>query len=100
VHVHANDAYQWGQSVISVGGHKNKPEAPPIERIHKAYRVACAKFADDLGWDKNTIAHWFEQFHLMRQKEQSWPSGLAAWMAMRDVREFFYNAKFGEGGNN
>jgi hypothetical protein len=75
---------------MNVGGHPNKRLSPPIERIHKAYRKPCADFAETLGWDKNTIADWFEQCQLMRMKEQGWPRELAAWMAMRDLRALFY----------
>ncbi len=82
-----------------VGGHPSKPAPPPMERIHRAYREPCAEFADALGWDRESIAHWFEQFALLRMREQNMPSNLAAWMAMRDVRAFFWKPG-GEGTEN
>jgi len=65
---------------------------PPIDRIHRAYRDSCIEFANALGWDRNSIADWFEQFMFMRMKEQSFSRNLAAWQAMRDVRAFFDKA--------
>jgi hypothetical protein len=81
---------------VIVGGHPNKRTQPPIERIHKAYRASCTQFADDLGWDANTVADLFEQLHFMRIFV-GWPRDLAAWQAMRDVRTSLW--KPGETGN-
>jgi hypothetical protein len=75
---------------MHVSGREGRPQPPPIERIHRAYREPCMEFADDLGWDRNVIAGWFEQFQLIRMSEQGWPRNLAAWMAMRDVHAFFW----------
>lgn len=70
--------------MIAVGGHKNKP----LDQ-RGTYRAACAQFASDLGWDKGSTYHWWEQFALLRMQEQRWPRPLAEWMAMRDLRAFF-----------
>jgi hypothetical protein len=76
---------------MQVAGQPNK-RLPPIERIHKAYRERCTVFADALGWDKNSIADWFEQFCWMRQKEQRMPVNLAAFFAWQDIKAFFNKA--------
>jgi N-acyl-L-homoserine lactone synthetase len=59
---------------MQVAGQPNK-RLPPIQRIHKAYRERCEVFADALGWDKNSIADWFEQF-----------------FAWQDIKAFFNKA--------
>jgi hypothetical protein len=83
---------------VNVAGRRNPPVDPqPIDRIHKAYRESTTDLAETLGWDVNTLACWFEQFQLIRMKEQGWPRNLAAWMAERDLRAFFY--KPGETGD-
>jgi hypothetical protein len=81
---------------MQVAGKQNRKtkeeKPPPIDRIHRAYRQPCIDLSDRLGWDKDIVADWFEQFTFMHMKEQGMAKNLAAFVSMRDLLAFFDKA--------
>ncbi len=73
--------------MTTVAGQTNKQHA--TERIHRAYRDRLLEMADTFGFEREYLAMWFEQFTLMRQREQSMERNLAAFCAWQDLEGFF-----------
>lgn len=76
---------------MRVGGHRQRKvrTAPVMQRgqdPHDIYSAALSEFADEIGWDRDSLAFHWSQIALARMHCGE-PQAIAEFLAMRTLRE-------------